>query len=261
MPSLFVLIGVAWAFCAKQTVLNGIMLCFFVPPTSMLYLLTEYMQNTPAEMLPLSLNGMRIFFMLAAFALSLWMTYGAACVLTVGMRLLKSRAGRSRTSFAAVRKQALPFVFPLLLTDILRDCLLMLWSLPFILAAVTIGMTYGNPYYGFFAAPLFIPAVIFMTRSYFYDILIVAEKMQFRNAILASAGLVRGETSRVFNYLCGIAICFQVPIFFLQRGVGSLTSSVYLASLIFGFGASGLMILGLLTNVCLYRSLLLLKNA
>ncbi len=77
---------------------------------------------------------------LAGFVL---LTWGIGCTLTVGKRLLQAKAGRLRTSFKAVQGQARALVVPLLLTDILRMCVAVLWALPAI-GIVMFGATYAD---------------------------------------------------------------------------------------------------------------------
>ena len=236
--------------------MNSVLAVFFVPSGTLSYMLVQYMKSPAIEALPISKAGVITIVFLAALLIALWMSWGISCVLTVGKRLLKSSAGRSRTSFKAVQKQARPFVVPLVMTDLLRDCIMMLWSVPFVLVAISLAMTFDSLYYGLIAGPLLLPTVIFATRTLFYDIILVAERKEFRDALRSSAKLVKGQTPVIFNYAVGIALCFHVPIVLIQKGLELSGLPVLLAGLIFGIATAVFLVLGLLTTICLYRSLL-----
>lgn len=113
----------SWTFFWRQPALLRVAaLLVFLPMLVMDVLLSVRIEETPAEQ-----AAVIVVLLLAAFALLAW---GTACTLVVGKRLLQAKAGRTRTSFKAVQGQARGFVATLLLTDILRACIALFWSLP-----------------------------------------------------------------------------------------------------------------------------------
>lgn len=132
-----------------------------------------------AAVLPLSLLMFFLFF------------WGQACVLTVAKRLVSSPAGRNRTSFKAVRKQAFKFVGPLFLLEVLRTIITLLWALL-----------------------LFFPGVIYSIRTIFYDIMLIeGGKVAYGRPVLdKSADFVRGRTGSVFWIVLQMALCVFIPV-------------------------------------------------
>lgn len=112
----------SWTFLRRQpALLRAAALLVFLPMLVM-DVLDVRVGDTPPEQV-----AVIVVLFLAAYAVFTW---GVACTLVVGKRLLQAKAGRLRTSFKAVQGQARGFVAPLLLTDILRACIAILWALP-----------------------------------------------------------------------------------------------------------------------------------
>ncbi|MDD5751130.1 MAG: hypothetical protein PHS73_01255 [Candidatus Peribacteraceae bacterium] len=129
---------------------------------------------------------------LAGVLLSVIMLWGTACTVLVGRRLIQSKAGRSRSSFAALRREGAHYVLPLLLTGILRACLIILWGILFI-----------------------IPGVIYGIRTVFYTFTVVLEEKGFRAALRRSQTIVRGRTWRIFWKLVVLALVLYLPANFI----------------------------------------------
>ncbi len=126
-------------------------------------------------------------------ALSIITVWGIACVLLVGRKLVQSRAGRTRSSFGAVRREAAGYVARLFLTGILRDCITILWGLL-----------------------LIVPGVIYAIRTAFYSVIIIDEETAYRDALKRSRAIVDGHTLLVFFAMLGMTIVvFAPPLAFL----------------------------------------------
>jgi hypothetical protein len=122
MTPAFRFAGASWTFFWRQpALLRAAALLVFLPLLVMDFLDVR-VGDTPPEQ-----AAVIVVLFLAGYAFFAW---GTACTLVVGKRLLQAKAGRLRTSFKAVQAQARGFVAPLLLTDILRGCIAILWSLP-----------------------------------------------------------------------------------------------------------------------------------
>jgi len=132
-------------------------------------------------------------------ALSLILLWGVASILVVGKRMLSTRAGRSRTSFKVVRKQASGYVLNIFITGILRACIALLWSFL-----------------------LIIPGVIYYIRTSFYHITIVCEGDEYRKALNRSNDRVRCHTWITFCYLLGFFMAIFFPALIIS-GVLSQT--------------------------------------
>lgn len=191
------LIGQSWEFTRKQTALWSV--AFW------LLFLPAFASNAAFGIIDPLEGGQwhadRIL-ILILLHLALWtvMTWGAACILVIGKRLLGAKAGRSRTSFAAVRSQASGFVLPLILTGILRMCTTILWTLL-----------------------LIVPGVIYSVRTVFSPIVVVAENEWYRSALHRSRDRVKGYTGQTILALLGLmAILYlpwSVPLYFLYPAI------------------------------------------
>ncbi len=205
MPSVFSIIGSAWFFYKKHPVLNFVAFWFFFLPPTLLSLADKFfLAEALAQESDITMTVVMIIAMIVIIvAIALIYTWGAACILIVGKRMImENKAGRNRTSFKAIRKQAKRFVIPMLLTEILGSCFTILWGLL-----------------------LIIPGVIYSVRIAFYDIVMITEEKYYRGALNRSKEYVRGQTWRVFLYLLGIGIIIFVPISLIGFVVGITTEA------------------------------------
>lgn len=193
MPSVFTLISTAWDFYRKQPALNPVLLHFFILPATVLNLLQRLMEEDGPEpwsgLLPKTVP-MYILVGLTALVLILVMTWGIACALVVGKRMTQSKAGRARTSFATVRKQAVGFVAPLFFTGILRACLIV-----------------------YRLILLIIPGVLYSIRTSFYEYVIVFEGKRDREALNRSHAIITGSTWQVLLTWIGLSIVLFAPAY------------------------------------------------
>ena len=248
MPNVFSIIGQAWDFFRKQPVLNQVTLWLIALPTAALFSLSQLREWHPAFGKTTEITSQYSLIILVAFAeltLSILMIWGIACILLVGKKLLKNSAGRTRSSFKKVRKEAGSFVANIFLTDILRGCFTIFWSILFI-----------------------VPGIIYAIRTAFYQIAIVCEGKEFRSALLRSKQVVQGQTWRTFWYLLGIACIVFLPALFVTVVttvlVEVLDNRMLVAVNIVSGGVWSLAItLFTLTNIILYTHLqkIAAKNA
>ena len=197
MPGVFALIGWSWKFFLKQRALLHVLLWLLTPSLFGLATLTRVMSPpmrfetmlAPYEgVLPPTFQS---FLLIAPVLLFLMLLHllGHATVLIAGRRVLQHRAGRSRTSFQALRREGTAFLVPLLLTEILRDCFTLLWGLL-----------------------LIIPGVIYAVRTSFYDVVIITEEGNYREALRQSRNMVRGFTGKIFLRFLLLQILLFGPI-------------------------------------------------
>lgn len=148
----------------------------------------------------LTVSGPTLLFILPAILiLMLTLLWGLSCTLVACRRIVQTRAGRARTSFATLRKEGAPYVLPLLLTSILRGCFTIFW-----------------------AFLLIVPGVIYNIRTTFYSIIIVGEGKEYREALSHSKEMVKGRTWRILGYLIGFAVVFFAPALALVTGTETL---------------------------------------
>lgn len=195
MPSVFTLIGSSWAFLRKQPVLNPVIAWLFILPlTLQSSLLSEIEEDVTllgdllARNTGMSPGAVTATIILIQIIFSVWVLWGSACVLVVGKRIAQSKAGRSRTSFKAVRDQASKFIIPLFLTQILRACITLLWALL-----------------------LIVPGVIYDLRTTFYDVIIVLEGKEYREALRESIDTVKGNSWPLFWILIALGFVLFIP--------------------------------------------------
>lgn len=203
MLNVFAIIGSAWDFYRKQPVLNSVLLWLILLPMTALmglgYLQETHPYFSDANMqLIASGQGAASLLVMVIFlnmVLSIIVLWGIACVLLVAKKLVSTKAGRSRSSFRVVRKQASGYVANLFLTGILRSCFTFLWALL-----------------------LIVPGIIYSIRTFFYHIVIVCEDEQYRTALNRSKVIVTGRTLQTLLYVIGLGlVIFILP--FIGSGV------------------------------------------
>jgi len=126
--------------------------------------------------------------LLINIGIGLWMLWGIACTLLVGERIVKSPAGRTRSSFSSVRERGVRYIIPLFLTGILRDIFSLLWALLFI-----------------------IPGIIYKIRTSLYAVIIICEGKEYREALQKSKELVKGHTWQVLWYFIAASLILFIP--------------------------------------------------
>jgi uncharacterized membrane protein len=201
MPNVFSLIGTAWDFYKSQPVLNAVLFWLMVLPMTALFFLSEFQATDPyfteatwesilAGQTSPDILIVTVFLNIVLIIILLW---GVASCTLVGKRLLQSRAGRARTSFKVVRKEAKCFIGNIFITSILRSCFTL-----------------------FLALLLIVPGVIYHIRTVFYFIAIVCEGKSYRGALSHSKSVVKGHTGTVFLYILGLCIAIFLPIMVLD---------------------------------------------
>jgi len=131
--------------------------------------------------------------------------WGQACVLVVAKRMVSSPAGRNRTSFKAVRKEAKKYITTLFLTELLRSIITVLLTLL-----------------------LIVPGIIYSVRTLFYDIIMIEDgKIAYgRESLNRSKDIVTGNTWNVLWRVATMAICIFIPTGLLNASVmGGLTAA------------------------------------
>ncbi|OGJ56373.1 hypothetical protein A3D88_03215 [Candidatus Peribacteria bacterium RIFCSPHIGHO2_02_FULL_52_16] len=190
MPSILSLIGASWTFYRKQPVLNWVLVWFLIMPQTLLNMLSRLMEGTRYPFLQaLPDKKLTILLVLPGFLLlTLIIIWGVACVLVVCRRIIQSRAGRARTSFATLRKEAAPYILPLFFTSILRSCFTLFWAIL-----------------------LVVPGIIYSIRTTFYAVVVVAEDISYRAALHRSTTMVKGRTGQIFWILLGMNVLLFLP--------------------------------------------------
>ncbi len=231
MPNLFSLITDSWRFCRKQPALRSVLLWLFIVPITAENVLLRLIDPFPPLLRSESLwpyqGILRLsppivpFVALIVLMLVIVITWGTACVLVVGKRMIQSKAGRARTSFAALRREGAQYVAALFLTDILRSVFTVFWGLL-----------------------LVFPGIVYATRTAFFDVAIVTEESGYRAALRRSKEVVTGDTGIVFLYFLGLAAILFLPAaaaaLLVERAVSSFNPvlipvSDLLASTLMGF--------------------------
>ncbi|MBT3293265.1 hypothetical protein HN512_02980 [Candidatus Peregrinibacteria bacterium] len=195
MPNIFSIIGEAWNFYQKQPVLNSVLLWMILLPLVVISFLGIPLETIAESLVEsTSTNVQRdillmillVFLNIVFGIITIW---GTACTLLIGKKLLKNSSGRTRSSFKTLRTEAAKYVPSLVLTGILRGCLILLWSLL-----------------------LVIPGIIYGIRTSFYSVTLVCEGKKYRNSLSASTKVVKGNTFSIFLYLVGISLVIFIPI-------------------------------------------------
>lgn len=135
-------------------------------------------------------NVLPSLFILAQALMILW---GEVALLVVGKRLLQTKAGRSRTSLRTTVLQARRYIIPSALTGLLFAGLSLLRALL-----------------------LIVPGILYIVRTSFFPIVIVAEGIEYRAALMRSQKIVRGRTLQVFLTLLSLGIVLIGPAFLVR---------------------------------------------
>lgn len=194
------MIGTAWAFAKKQPALKGVGFWFFLVPGTFMNVsstLMEWNGNGDFMGFTEAQQDMAVAISIVVILiLAVVMLWGGACVLLIGKKLVHSRAGRNRTSLAAVAREGKSFILPLLLTQLLRACFTFLWTLL-----------------------LVVPGILYSLRTIFYGIVVVAEGISYRSALKRSKEIVQGQLwSMVWRMFVLNLVLFGVPNFIAFLG-------------------------------------------
>jgi hypothetical protein len=176
-----------------------------------------------------------VFSILLTLILVIVTIWGSACILLVGRRLLGNGAGRARTSFSCVRREAAHATLPLLLTGILRLCIAL-----------------------FRAIFLVFPGILYLIRTAFYDVVIICEGETMRAALRRSSQVTRKRTWRTLKYFAVFGIVLYLPLFVLIEvlaRIAELHGLTFLLAIDFGGAVLGSIayLLFLLSSILLFR--------
>ncbi|MEK7218757.1 MAG: hypothetical protein AAB728_04805 [Patescibacteria group bacterium] len=212
-----------WTYLRKQPVLLTITGWFLFLPSLADSWFGRWWDEQGFPSAPAAVQPIDVVLVAAVLVVTFVYLWGISCVLLVGKRMVVSRAGRSRSSFRRVRGDALPLVFPLLLTSLLQQCLTFYRALLFAVPAiVAVLLLRGNPAVdapvggrtGFtllLLTPLLIPAVLFLLRTSFAPIVLACEGKTFRAALKRSRELTRHNLARVAGTLLALAAATLLP--------------------------------------------------
>ena len=211
----------AWHSYRKQRLLWWITLLLLFPSLTIGDLIqTFFLQR---ELLPIAL-----VVLLVTIGLHIW---GQACVLLVG---------KNRRSFRTLLRDARPLIIPLLLTSLLRQCLILFWGLL-----------------------LIVPGILYSIRTILFDAVLAIEGQQYRPALRRSAFMVRNHLWRTLGIILATYLLFFLPAYLLdllQYVLPSLLPGIHIwkigiliaKNLLLAMGSA----LSLLTHIALYRELL-----
>ncbi len=267
MSAALLYLSEAWNFFRKQPVLNDVLLWLIFLPSLLGTFSRFAIQNingtwglrpAPVEML---LDG---FVQLAAL---LWVCWGIAAVLLVAKRIVKSPAGRSRTSFATVRSQAGRLLIPLVLTSLLRECVALFYSLPYIVAffAVAFALRLEEEHHILLAAlaltPLLFFAIVYRLKTSLANVVLVCEKKEYRAALRRSAEIARGKLWRLFGAQLGVGLFLMLAIITVIVGVEVIATSLdsrlsVLTDIVSAVGSAFCTLLFTLALTLIYKSFL-----
>ncbi len=164
------LIGSSWTFYRRQPALNHVGFWLLFLPLLATNILLRLAYLVEEGMLTVQNETAAVGFLVLTLGLGVVMVWGTAGVLVIGKRQLKSSAGRTRTSFKAVARQARPLVIPLILTGLLRGALTILWGLL-----------------------LVVPGIYYSLSTTFYPVVLAVEGKSYRAALRQSRNVLRGQ--------------------------------------------------------------------
>jgi hypothetical protein len=242
--SVLQILQTSWQFLWNQPVLAWIAFWLYVIPFTLIEALRRLMDpsdplgTTPVRSAMQEIDPHSIVFVLLIFGLIFISFWGHTCLLLIGKRLIQQKAGRARTSFRTVRKEALPMVLPLLLTAVLRLCITLEWSLLFIapafliliqptcrveIVSVVTAIQQGTAINTvphcvlllLLLTPLLLPAIVYTLRTSLFDSAFITEDLRFRKALRRSSKVMYGHFWHAMKLIIGACLCIGIPAMIL----------------------------------------------
>ena len=235
-------IGTALRFYKKQPLLNPVVGLLLVLPYVIasgfdmaMSAFSTSIQNT----FGMSAMQVQVLYFVVQLLLTLWIIWGIAAVMSIGMRLIKSAAGRTKSSLQSVVKQSRTLILPFFFTGLIRDCITLLLVLPYCIAVTAYLLTQPADELNAFIAtlketviqqsqtaefnstialvmlvllPLLLPVIYYRVNTSFYQVVILNEKIGYRNALKKSSSYVKPKFWLVLLKMLVIALCTFIPI-------------------------------------------------
>lgn len=293
MQSPFAITGSAWGFFRTQPLLNQVTGWLFIAPLTLSFLcdiiVTKY-NATFTGILSITTRQLSIVAFIIQLLLSIWVFWGYGATLAIGERIVKSKAGRSRSSIQAVYKEGKTIVLPLFLTSIIRDCITFLFALPYFLVILFYLLTrdteYINGFIGlfrslhanptvavdftpyssvfviaFFTLPLLALVLWYRVRTALFHVIIGLENVEYRKALSASKKLVQGRFWAIFAQFIFITILTFTPAMFIADSINMFVNNfderlIIVTALINGTITGIAMVVYILATIFLYKDLL-----
>lgn len=287
------LVGQAWQFFKSQPLLNQITGWLFITPLTLSFL-CETGISTYQEAIKNTLQisqiqlGVMVFLLQVLFAI--WVFWGYGCTLVIGERIVKSKAGRSRTAISAVYNDGRTLVLPLFLTSIIRDCIALLFALPYFLVVVFFLLLQEPAYINGFISvikttllnpsaevdfsqfntillvlllgiPLLAPVIWYRLRTMLYFIFIGLENKGYREALRASGQLLKGRFWSVVLNLLVISIIIFIPVAIvsgiINNTIINIDKNLFILTSLVDATLTGIaMVIYILATIFLYKDLL-----
>ncbi len=215
------------AFARKHHALLWVTLWLFVVPSvvqALLHPLWEALLAQPNS--PPAQHWMLVSLgWLGTLLQELLNAWGFASVYLVAQRQIQNRAGRARTSFKSVAREARAYVVPLFLTSLLWLCFIgyrLIAALALAGLYVGFGPTCSQAsdawpalircfYPLLLLVPLAVPAALYAIRTFFFDMIVVIEERRYRDALSRSRELTAGRTGTVARALGGLFLIIYLP--------------------------------------------------
>lgn len=290
LPSAFALLGSGLLLWRRQPVLWKVLLWFIAVPSIVIHIGARFATVTQ-QGLDLTFDAVMNaapseMYAIPWIALIFFSVWAVCCTLLVGRRLLGNPAGRGRESFSALARQGQRWVLPIILCSLIREIITILLLLPFLIGCFLLLWKFrllpGSPddiagvamlpQYMFDALVksaglanaalliaglvlLVIPSIVFRTRTTFYDVALVGEKLGCRKSLRRSAAVVRGRFFAVFLRIVFMTICVIVPVILLVLLINTTMLPAALRSIIGDILEGGATMLLTLSSAALFRQL------
>lgn len=284
-------VGTALQFYKKQPLLNPVVGALLVAPyvlTSLVDMLVENFGASIQTLLGMTGFQVQVLYLIVQLVLALWILWGIATVLHIGLRLVKSAAGRTKTSFQSAAVQGRRHILPFFFTGLIRDCITLLLVLPYaIVVFLYLNTLSADQFNGFVGSlrdmlvlrnadvqidstisgmmllllPLLLPAIYYRITTSLYQMIMVAEKIEYRGALRKSATYIKTNFWTATLKMLTIMICTFVPIGllvgFIEMGLQAFDPRLLpLSSMINGVGIAFATAIFSLAFMALYKDLL-----
>ena len=279
LPGPLGLIATAWKFCRKHPVLIHVFVWLFV----VLPIAIDASATAAVSLLPQETDGAVlwpptgpvyavIFLAIAAILVSSW---ADACVLLVGRRMTVNAAGRARTSFLLLMRQARGPGLRLIGANIIRSCTIILLQVPLIIYTFLVlwrldllptkiptdvdpRLIMTHFFQSIFAragtlplivillttAILCIPSIVYAIRTSLYAPALFQGKRSIREALRRSSVVVQTHIWHVIGSLCVLMFTFLLVPAMIMGIIADIAGPTPLPEIDFALNLLGTALMG-----------------
>lgn len=204
------LIGQALVFSRKHPLLHTLALWLLVIPGMAMSVLLRLLTAHRDVLFPPAIResgigsiGIEVLLQILVIVVGgILIFWGIGCVLCLAKLAVQARLQKKDPSFQKVLDQGKSILLPLLLTELLQECIIILWGFLFI-----------------------IPGIVVLIRTALVPVIVAFENIAFRPALRRSRELVLGHTLNVGWTLLWLWLLLFLPVFLVSEAIANVAES------------------------------------